>query len=513
MKQGSITVFCAISMMLIVSFLFALLEAARMYGLDAYARLKTEAGADSVCAEFQPLLWEQYGLLALDGAYGTNHFSIDYVKESLEQNVENSCKKGETMLSHMVTDLFRVELVESKVQGYALFTDDKGELFLDYVAEREKEALPLGIAESLYEDYQKGQEIYDGQSGLSEAVSNAEAALTEAKNYKWNLIEAKVQNAETEEEEEAARAERAVFQAPQLVALGNLLKGTGDIRKSFTLDMILEDSSEISGVKNNLPDDLWSREKQEGTMQFIKERDWYRKTLVLHYLENYFSNYLHAKDGHYLRYELEYVLCGRDTDWKNLEETFNKILFAREVANITYLLKDKEKLQEAEYLAQAVGLLIGENPAVVKVIQAGIVAAWAYAESILDVRALVRGMEIPLVKNGAQWTTEMEHILTVVQYDMIAKECNAGWRYIDYMKQLLYFEQDSVLAYRMLEVMEMGLRSVPDYSNCRMNQMLIALQCQLHFEVEPLFFSLMTIGSDDIGIFHFEKEAERCYIP
>ena len=70
MRRGSITPFCAMSLMLIASLLLTLLEGARVYGLECYADMKAETGMDSVCGEYQPFLWQQYGLLFLDGAYG-----------------------------------------------------------------------------------------------------------------------------------------------------------------------------------------------------------------------------------------------------------------------------------------------------------------------------------------------------------------------------------------------------------------------------------------------------------
>ena len=82
------------------------------------------------------------------------------------------------------------------------------------------------------------------------------------------------------------------------------------------------------------------------------------------------------------------VLCGRYTEWENLAETLEKILLIREAGNVAYLLQDKEKMQEIEGLAGLIGWMAGGNPAVTKVVEIGLVGAWAYMESILDVRSL-----------------------------------------------------------------------------------------------------------------------------
>ena len=130
MKRGSITPFCAMSLMLIASLLFTLLEGARVYGLDYFADMKAEAGMDSVYGEYQPFLWQQYGLLFLDGAYGTENFSVNYVTESLENHLDANCDTSGWVQDELNLDLFKLSADEFLVEGYSLATDGKGELFL-----------------------------------------------------------------------------------------------------------------------------------------------------------------------------------------------------------------------------------------------------------------------------------------------------------------------------------------------------------------------------------------------
>ena len=43
-----------------------------------------------------------------------------------------------------------------------------------------------------------------------------------------------------------------------------------------------------------------------------------------------------------LSYELEYLLCGKESDEKNLKATVNKLLLLREGVNFVYILADGE---------------------------------------------------------------------------------------------------------------------------------------------------------------------------
>ena len=200
MRKGSITPFCAISLVLVSSLLFAMLESARFCGLGRYATMKAEAAIDSVCAEYQPFLWQQYGLLFLDGAYGTGQFSAGYAMEQLGQYMEPDGTSADWLENWFGVDLFRLQKGEVLLEGYALATDDKGSLFLNYVAQRMKEKLPLGIAEDLLEQYQKASVMEKEYGGTETFITNAQDAVAQAK-AEWIAR----QEEESEETEERAQ--------------------------------------------------------------------------------------------------------------------------------------------------------------------------------------------------------------------------------------------------------------------------------------------------------------------
>lgn len=511
MKKASITPFCALCLMLIASVLFALLESARIYGLDYYASLKAGALMDSLCAEYQPLLWEQYGLLALDGAYGTEHFSEDYMTERLSELYFMQQTKTDNFFAQKELDLFRLSMEEPEITGYALATDEQGGLFLKYIAERMKEDLPIGIAADIYERYQ--QEAIVQSEGLEHVIREADETLQWAESKKWREIEEKIDEAETEEEKEEARAERWVFWSSGVTKLENLFGTVSELRARGVLHMILGDGPYLSNKISKPETYIAGRKKKEGTMQYTGEVDWYQKILVLEYLDKYFSGYGEERDGHYLDYEIEYVIAGKEVEWKNLEAVFQKLLLMREAANVTYLMKNAEKMRQAENIAKAIALLIGENPGVIRVVQTGVIAAWAYAESILDVRALVTGDVIPIMKSDENWTLDIVDLFSVFQINNKAKVCENGMGYKEYLKLLLIPEKDENMAYRMLEVMEMSLQKIPDYEHCKMEQMYLAIQYKFHFKSNPLFSSLITVGNPKELGFHFWKEELRSYVP
>lgn len=507
MRKGSITPFCALSVMMVASFLLALLESARFYGLEYYAALKADTAIDSVCAEYQPYLWQQYGLLFLDGAYGTEQFSMGYVMEQLANYMEINCAATEGVENWLGVDLFRMKKSEVLLEGYALAADMDGDLFLSYIAERMKENLPIGIAEDLLKQYQKTSALTEEHSDKEASVLNAKETVAEAKS-EWIA-----RQEEELKKEENGKETDAVIQLPDTSEVDSLLDSVQRMQNSGTLNMVFGDTSHISANICRLTESMDMREKNEGTMYLNADKEWYRKLLVLTYLEEYFSSYTDSKEEHFLCYEMEYVLCGKAAEWENLDAALERLLLLRWAANVAYLLSDQEKMMQAEEVASVIGLLAGGNYGITKVVQTGIVGAWAYAESVLDVRALVHGEVIPLVKQAAEWTTDIEGIFSVSDVNIRAKQCAEGLSYADYLKQLLFMMDNRKLAYRMMEVMELGMQSSAEYKNCRMDHMIVMFRFKASFESKPVFSELVTIGSAYRGKYIFEKEIERSYVP
>ena len=96
------------------------------------------------------------------------------------------------------------------------------------------------------------------------------------------------------------------------------------------------------------------------------------------------------------------MLAGKGSDKENLESVIKRLLFVREAANITHILGDGDKRAKTLGMAEALAGFTG-NPAVVRLVQTGVIAAWAYVESILDIRALLAGDRVALLKNGDEW--------------------------------------------------------------------------------------------------------------
>lgn len=489
MKQrGSITVFAALSFALIASVLFSLLELARVYQLDAYADMTSTLALESVCAEYQPKLWEDYHLLGLDGAYGGAGFSIDHVTGVLATRINtNLTQSGDG------SRIMGLEYSGSTSEDYQLMTDGEGDVFLHHVSEYMTKNLPAEMIQILYDRYQENKNMEDSQQ-VETSVEDAQNAIDEAKSQMESATGAEDANGTTGSTgaENASGSAGAENSAPAEVE-ENPLELVLSLKQNALLGMVTGDLTNLSTAQVDLTNCVERRTCQKGSISKTPTVNGYDKVLVIEYIDQYFADYLSPADGHALSYEMEYVLCGKESDKDNLESVVGRLLLIREAANVTYILSDSQKRAEAAALAGTLAGFTG-NPAIIKVVEIGIVAAWAYVESILDLRALLDGDKIALMKNSSQWMTQLGSFSAAMTNGAKAKNCENGLGYVDYLKGFLFTMNKQKLAYRMMNVMEQNIRMVTAYRNCQMDHILCQLDYEMTYTAEPLFSKLSVVG-------------------
>ena len=119
-----------------------------------------------------------------------------------------------------------------------------------------------------------------------------------------------------------------------------------------------------------------------------------------------------------------------------------------------YLQTDAAKQQEAYGIATAIAASVGIAPAAGLIAQ-GILAAWAYAESVLDVRTLLAGGKIGWMKTAESWTSSLSGRGVLVAGNVCAKEPESGESYKDYLRKLLWLHGERTLNYRAMDLMEL----------------------------------------------------------
>lgn len=397
--KGEITAFLALIFILILSLTGALLESASIQITRSRKRADTLLALESVFAQYQKELLENYDIFG-------------YQSQSKGELFSKLSYYGAKNMSHSI------EKVE-------YLTDENGAPFYRQAVAYGKSI--LGISEAPLEELELGFQAEDEDKDAEEDV---------------------VRELETLLEQE--EAELPTENNP-IVAM-ETLKQTGLLTLVMPKDKVV---SERSLVADSLSS---ARTLQKGNYSIAYEGGVADRVFFLAYLTEHFGNATKEKETESLLYEQEYLLAGQDTDAKNLESVCKKILNIRMAANYVYLLTDAQKQAEAEAMAAALCSLL-TVPAITQLAKHAILLAWAYGESIVDVRVLLQGKRVPAVKTADTWQLQLSSVVKMGTPEEDVKECDVskGLSYSDYVRGFLLLTEETVLSMRSLDLMESNL--------------------------------------------------------
>lgn len=459
MRKGYMTVFLTLSLTLILSLVFTVIEGARISAIRMKFECVADIGMNSVLAEYHRELLEQYDLLFVDMSYGGGHADIGNTEAHLKNYMQKNLRpEGGALNALGVRDFLAMSTDKVQIGQYSIASDEGGAVLkrqvTDYMAD-----YPLGAV--LEKIHLGTSEI--GQYGLETRDVEAERGRYEAEIDEIGLP--------VEEVEEGVFAE---------VPLNNPADAANATRSSGVLNLVLENPSSVSAVKINEKDYLSHRARIQGSGMCAEAAVISGKPDEL-----IFQVYLFEKCGYYgeemekslLKYQIEYILAGKGVDWKNLEYVAKRLLRWREVANVIYILSDGAKVAEAKAAAGALAAVL-MCPALLEPVAYTILFAWAYVESLQDVKTLLSGGRVPIIKTAADWKTGINS-LTNVRGSLSADNGGRGLNYKEYLQIMLYLQSKEQRTYRAMDIMEMDIRRTPGNARFRMDACFDTYQADL----------------------------------
>ena len=128
--------------------------------------------------------------------------------------------------------------------------------------------------------------------------------------------------------------------------------------------------------------------------------------------------------------------------------------------NYLTILKSSSLRDKADSLAATI---VGATalPALKPLVNCLIIGVWAGAETVTDLRALLKGEKVSLVKTEEEWKTSLEQVLKTGsdgELDSDVSGDKKGQTYEDYLKFLILLEEMSDKDYRMMDVIQTNVR-------------------------------------------------------
>lgn len=415
MVKGEVTVFLSMIFLLLIALVGAVLESVSIQVLKNEKRAAAGRALESVFAEYHVKLLEKYDIFALEGTYETGKWS--------EQNILNRLS------------FYGAENIKADINKIQYLSDNGGQAFYEQAAEYEKEKYGVDVLES-----------------MTGKLSSWKEQMESSEQYEK-------ENTKTSVELDGLLNEAG----EELSEENNPIESVSNIRTGKILDVVLPPDFDLSQNKVNLSQMPGKRKLNKGRGTF---EEYGSKTLSPIFFNLYLlDKFQCAADTkeRALNYELEYLLAGKESDAQNLEEVVKKILKLRFGPNYVYLLSDNTKTAEAEALAAVLCTTL-VIPEITEIVKHAILLAWAYGEGIMDVRSLLAGKNVTLMKTRETWQLSLESLLTLGTSGDIGQgsDMEGGYSYKRYLQMLLLLEKKEVLSMRGLDLIECNIQKTEE---------------------------------------------------
>lgn len=158
-----------------------------------------------------------------------------------------------------------------------------------------------------------------------------------------------------------------------------------------------------------------------------------------------------------LDYEIEYLLFGNASDRENLSDAVHRLLAVRSGLNLIHILSDSGKREQARALA-AVITGAGSITTLILVTTFFVMSVWALGEALMDVKGLLAGKKVVLLKTSEDWTLDVENLLVLGRDGTLeAGGGERGLSYLSWLKILLFVEPAVRQEYRIMDVIQLNL--------------------------------------------------------
>lgn len=456
--SGYLTVYAALTLTVMISLCLVLIEGVRRNTIAFETECVMDIGMDSVLAEYHRELLRRYGLLMVDTSYGTDYPSFLNTEQHLSEYLTRNLSYEDChQLSFLYRDLLGMKLEDVQILRVSLVTDNSGRAFQHRAAEHMQSRLGLDVVGELLE----WLETVEGY-GLLEQDIEAQLDRVGAELRQYDGMERQIG------EEEWVK-----------ISVPDPTWSVQQLRREGILKWVVEDVSQLSVVTID-PEQYISRRAARGEINHGSswgqaELDVLDNIFLLEYFLTYAGWYGAPMENSLLQYQAEYLLCGNACDRDNLRQVASRLCGIREAANVVYLMGNGTKKGEAEVLATILSGAIG-MPELEPLFETALILAWAYLESLYDVKTLLAGGKVELFKTDESWHYSLENIWNPSAGDQSTG--GSGLSYEDYLRIMLYIQPADTLTMRFMDLMEMDIRRTPGNENFRMDGCIDGLEAE-----------------------------------
>jgi hypothetical protein len=448
---GYLTVYVALSMAVLLSLCLTLIEGVRQNTIRLEAECVMDIGLNSILAEYHRELQQQYNLFYIDTSYGTDRGTYHNTEEHLQHYLERNLSTGHTLPeSWFYRDLLDIRLDQVQISGIAIATDENGGNIRRQAVEAIKDDIGITLLEEVMSRL-KTVEAY----GLDTRDVAGEKESVDRQIQSYDGMEKQISEEET-----------------IVIDVNNPTDALDAKRSVGILQLVAEDTEVLSRRSVSLSGQPSARHRagalSAGNIIGSSDNESLTDKLLFgEYLLRYCDYYGNTNKEGGLAYQTEYLIAGKDNDLDNLKSVVYRISAIREVANAIYLYSDSAKCAEAEVLAAALAAAM-LLPEIQPLLKTTILLGWAYAESLYDVKVLLAGNPVPIIKDASSWHCDLQSIFGEEQTAGAAPG-GGGLYYQDYLRLLLALTDTGTQTFRFIDIVEMDIRTTKGNASFRID--------------------------------------------
>lgn len=473
MGKGSITVFFALVLSIIIALICTSMESVKMMCARTQIANGAEAGMYSLFAQYDRYLLEQYNLFYVDASYGSDSLRMSEAYRTVEEYME-------PILNQNYLDL---SICSGGVTSFALATDQNGQPFRDQAAAYMKDTLGSQGVQFLVDKVLEDSQDIDSQQEMKEQIEDGNSMSS----YDDEMARAGNESAKAEVEQQGEGVPAQVPQEAQ-EPVQNPIDTIREIQKMGLLELVISDPSAVSSREISVEQLASHRELEQGMGVLSPaeaDSSAASKVLFQEYMMKNCGTYANPSAGSGLKYQVEYVIGRSGSDKENLEKVAKRLLLIREGINLAHLYTDPGKRAQSAALASAIasGFLVPPAAGIVEMV---LLLCWSFGESILEVRALFDGQKVPLLKNAQNWNLSLENLPNLLSELSVQRQGDPenGVGYEDYLRVLLFLETEEEKVMGSLDMIEADIRSQQGRENFRMDCCLESMEVEIDVEVD-----------------------------
>lgn len=524
--QGQITVFMSLVLAVLISLILAVLDGVRIQCMYMNQKQAVMIACENLLAQYCIPLYERYDLFGIDG---NGRDLTNALETFISENSGSGLFSGE-MTDAVISQLYPLVVDSNRLLEKEVINYMKTAGFTDLVTEQMKAWITSDTTEVEQKKSTLIQELQITQNQAEQEINAASQAAE--KEDKENGAQSSIDSADTDDKPAFAQKDprKSVNQLMKAGILTLVMpQGTTVSDRSVNIDLqtdgkagALTDFTDIKSVTQGMSEVSFLSESKKQTP--------IEKCTFLLYVQQHFKSVVnqdlnqsqqksqstsstnHLKNGRSqndtvnrnvtcLAYEQEALLCGHMSDADNLLDTVNRMILFRMIFNLSYLMMSPTKSGEAHSVAAALTSAVA-LPMLEQLVYMLIMLAWSYAEAVVDIKALLAGGKIELVKTDASWQLSMENLMNISESTLETKQktSDKGLGYEAYIFILMTISNQTKIENRMISLMQENIRLDSGYEHFNMNDCYYGLTCIAAFSCHGF-----------LGHFEHQTQWSECY--